>query len=518
MDIEEKISGIIWGMIIGDALGLAGEFLTKNDIQSHYGRITGFNGFMRDIHRSQWKCGEWTDDSDQAICIMESMVINSTVNLHDIAKRLHTWGAQDGKGIGLHTYTLLCHNGYLSDPIRISNRAWVESNCNSAPNGAIMRTAPVGIWQYEEPETVAKNADFIAQLTHYDPRCRYSSVLISSLIAGCLRGDNSKVIINKILNDYRNHHPDICRYTKLGLEGELHQLNLDGTNTPDEPSIGYTLKTLAAGLYAYNQSHSFEEGLLNIINEGGDADTNGCVAGALLGAKYGLNSIPEKWINSILNRDKVIKLTNSFIETLPKACTFSLQDYETESVRLTELSGRSPPKKIPPPIEGNKELPSITVMSESRIANMDIRDYAVISIGNPGSKRFFALPKNSLILNFSDIDEFGKEIGWLRSASIQYLWDGKNNFVKSLCKGYWSQIAKQAKYRDVVPYLPQHAQELRSFVAGLTDNIKGIIVHCEFGKSRSPAVAMLLNRFFGYQVIFKEESIKPNSWVINNGL
>ena len=35
--------------------------------------------------------------------------------------------------------------------------------------------------------------------------------------------------------------------------------------------------------------------ILKIVLSGGDADTNAAVAGAILGAKFGINPIPEEW-------------------------------------------------------------------------------------------------------------------------------------------------------------------------------------------------------------------------------
>ena len=42
---------------------------------------------------------------------------------------------------------------------------------------------------------------------------------------------------------------------------------------------------------------SFKEGLILAANYGRDADTIGAVVGAILGAKYGINAIPEKWVS-----------------------------------------------------------------------------------------------------------------------------------------------------------------------------------------------------------------------------
>lgn len=52
------------------------------------------------------------------------------------------------------------------------------------------------------------------------------------------------------------------------------------------------------GLWGLNHS-SFEEGLTQVVNRGGDADTNGTVAGALLGARFGYNAIPSRWLSAL---------------------------------------------------------------------------------------------------------------------------------------------------------------------------------------------------------------------------
>ena len=58
---------------------------------------------------------------------------------------------------------------------------------------------------------------------------------------------------------------------------------------------------------------SFEEGLLAIVNEGGDADTNGAIACAILGAKFGYSSIPKYYIQNLNNRAMYHRKIASFI-------------------------------------------------------------------------------------------------------------------------------------------------------------------------------------------------------------
>lgn len=79
-------------------------------------------------------------------------------------------------------------------------------------------------------------------------------------------------------------------------------------------SIGYTLRTLSAALWCYWHSTSFADGLLSVVNEGGDADTNSTIAGAILGAKFGLSSIPKHYIDKLHNREEYQNKILHFIE------------------------------------------------------------------------------------------------------------------------------------------------------------------------------------------------------------
>ena len=69
----------------------------------------------------------------------------------------------------------------------------------------------------------------------------------------------------------------------------------------DEKSMGYTLRTLGAALWAYWHATSYKEGILKIVLSGGDADTNAAVAGAILSAKFGICHIPDEWRNTLLH-------------------------------------------------------------------------------------------------------------------------------------------------------------------------------------------------------------------------
>lgn len=72
----------------------------------------------------------------------------------------------------------------------------------------------------------------------------------------------------------------------------------------DRRTIGYTFKCMGAALWALRSlgessdktGGAFRSALNRLILAGGDADTNGTVAGALLGCQLGFSQLPKEWI------------------------------------------------------------------------------------------------------------------------------------------------------------------------------------------------------------------------------
>ena len=61
----------------------------------------------------------------------------------------------------------------------------------------------------------------------------------------------------------------------------------------------YIVDTVQTVLHYFFNTDSFESCLIATVNQGGDADTTGALAGMLAGAKYGVQQIPERWLNQL---------------------------------------------------------------------------------------------------------------------------------------------------------------------------------------------------------------------------
>jgi ADP-ribosylglycohydrolase len=322
----DKIRGVIFGQAIGDALGFGTEFLPKYEVNfiypeglTDYSQIRIFSKItnqFEDLDDWRWQPGDWTDDTDQMVCILDSLLTCDRVNLTDIATRFKHWAVTDGFGIGGTVYRVVHDPDFIENPHRVAQEVWESKDRNSAANGGLMRTSVLGIWQYQNLQQVRWNAEQVCKITHADPRCIASCIAVCLAISQLIQGhSNIEALVDSIANEVKVFHPEIEDCFKQAKESSLEMLRLDeGLNPYESFRIGYTLKTLTAGFWALLHAQTFREGILRIIYEGGDADTNAAVAGALLGAKFGYSTIESRWIDGLIHKQNLENKVEQLIQ------------------------------------------------------------------------------------------------------------------------------------------------------------------------------------------------------------
>lgn len=306
MNVIDKFKGVIYGQAIGDALGLGTENMTDEDIAWKYPQgLQHYNQIIQDRHRRRWKIGDWTDDTDMMLCIADAVCEDHGVDLINIAKHFSDWAHGEPMGIGRNTSTVLQIADYVERPIEVSKTVWEISRRMSAANGGLMRTSVVALF----PKAVSQCAEDICRLTHFDPRCVGSCVIVSELIHALVYGKQIPTYSDMICRSY-DYDERIAPYIERAwIEGDINHLM-------DDDHKGYTLVTLSVALWAYWHTQSFTDGLLKVVNAGGDADTNAAVACAILGAKFGYDAIPEEYITGLIYRDKL----DDIIDKLSASC------------------------------------------------------------------------------------------------------------------------------------------------------------------------------------------------------
>ncbi|KAH6610007.1 adp-ribosylglycohydrolase [Trichoderma cornu-damae] len=352
--MHDRIVGCLFGSALGDAIGLYTEFLSGDTARLAYLSQkfilcppSEATPFRRDAHRNPNVPGEWTDDTDHAMCILLSYLHKDGKEMdpQDFARRLHIWVRMGLRaldtlplGLGRTVGAIVRSKTFLEDPEGTARKHWRNTNCKIAPNGSVMRTHPLGLMCIHKTldETFQIATDY-SVVTHVDPRCIISCVIGTALIRGLVRQEIYKEehiedIVGKGIawystyrlrqidkDDGRKDEPelDLKELNKHVKANDLTELELD-----DMHKIGYTYKTFGSGIYllrvamrrlAVAESNIpdrraiFEPLITDLIMRGGDADTNACFAGALLGAYLGYKVLPPHWRDGLKHGEWLMK-------------------------------------------------------------------------------------------------------------------------------------------------------------------------------------------------------------------
>jgi ADP-ribosyl-[dinitrogen reductase] hydrolase len=198
-------------------------------------------------------------------------------------------------------------------PARSGELAWEESGRRSAGNGSVMCCAPIGLLHAKEAAGIAKDAAGLAEdaaafsrITHFDPRCVAGCIAVATAVFWLVRGPAAA---HEATARAAAAAATVSDEAKLAIEHGASRTPAD--LRADGPDQGFVLRTLELAFSALCTAESFEEGVVSVVGRGGDTDTNGCVAGALLGARFGEREIPERWLAKVQAAPELRMLADS---------------------------------------------------------------------------------------------------------------------------------------------------------------------------------------------------------------
>ena len=306
-DILDRARGAMLGVAVGNLLGLPVEGRSRRRIRELY------SAGVRDIDPAEMH-RPMDDDPAQAVELAEALLESGDL-VKGFAARLVTWRRVNGRGMGRFTRQSIAQ---LADrvPPSVASYAVFRARGGTASNGGIMRCAPVAVARRGQPDRLVRDSADTCAVSHYAPACQWSCVIINSVVAVLLAGRTPD--LKGLLAAARaDGCPDLLASARAGgvptgiLTGAaagkpgpagVHWMS--GNRGPG----GHTVLTLQAGLWAATTPLNLEEALIALVNAGGDADTNGALAGAVLGARYGASAIPLRWTAHVAQRDRLADL------------------------------------------------------------------------------------------------------------------------------------------------------------------------------------------------------------------
>lgn len=310
--IVERVAGGILGVVTGDALGLPVQFLTRCEVhQNPVVEMRGGGAF-------DTPPGTWSDDSSLTLCLVESF-IEKGYDLNDIALRFVRWFRDGyctpfGQPFDIGFATQVAMRNLIKGVLPLEAGPAGEDNNG---NGSLMRILPAALYFSHLPDAeMIQRVCEVSRITHGHPRSQLGSCLYALFIKGLLTGqrvdeayENLQVKALEIFKE-TGLKRELIYYKRL-IDGSLPQLGED-----EIKSSGYVVHTLEAAVWCFLTTQTYKEALLRSVNLGLDTDTVGAVTGGLAGVYYGLASIPEEWITTIIKYGEILDLGRNFAQVV----------------------------------------------------------------------------------------------------------------------------------------------------------------------------------------------------------
>lgn len=298
------------GLAVADALGVPVEFRSQAELKAD--PVKG----MRAYGTYNQPAGTWSDDSSMAFCIAES--IAKGYDLEDVAQNFVNWKYANywcphGElfDIGNQTSSAISQ---LRDML-VSGRADKLNDLYSDDpmdngNGSLMRCIPLlFLIKGEAIDEQFRLVKEVSALTHGHVRSAIACLFYLLIAEDILEGQEKKAAYLAACQQLKNWMQDQgvveeeqMVFAKV-LSGEIYLEQEENIQ-----SGGYVMDSLEASLWCFLKYEDYASAVLAAVNLGRDTDTTAAITGGLAGLYYGLDLIPEDWVNTIARLEDIYEL------------------------------------------------------------------------------------------------------------------------------------------------------------------------------------------------------------------
>lgn len=286
--LTEKLHGALWGLLIGDALGVPYEFHHPSAIPPVEDiEFSPPAGFFRS--HSDVLPGTWSDDGAHALCLLASLLYRGELDIEDLMRRLTNWYelgymAADGLVFDVGVQTSIALSTFREGTPAAESGLRGEGDNG---NGSLMRVLPLALWHTGSDEELIRDARRQSVITHGHVRSQLCCALYCLWARRLLAGDG---------DPWESAVRSLQRAVTGGSEEEEREF--DAVTRPDPATVGKGTGYVVDSLWSARkvlELGSYETVVKAAIRLGNDTDTTAAIAGGLAGLRDGIDAIPRRW-------------------------------------------------------------------------------------------------------------------------------------------------------------------------------------------------------------------------------
>lgn len=268
---QVTLKDAIYGLAVADAVGVPYEFSARGTFNAT--DMTGFGTYNQ-------VPGTWSDDTSMTIATCYSIKTKGCIDTADILIQFRKW-MLDG--------AFTPHNSTFDIGNTTSVALRQGFGCNderSNGNGSLMRIIPLAF----VPDITDAQIEAVSSLTHAHIISRAACIIYVGIAKELINGTS-------VMDAVRTNVKSGSFYKKL--------LTIDKASEDEIKSSGYVVDTIEAAIWCVATTDNYRDCVLKAVNLGSDTDTVAAVAGGLAGIIYGTRGIPEKWLDTLCNKELI---------------------------------------------------------------------------------------------------------------------------------------------------------------------------------------------------------------------
>jgi ADP-ribosyl-[dinitrogen reductase] hydrolase len=303
---RDRLEGGIFGLLIGDALGVPYEFHAPEvlpplvDIE-----MTPPAQFPRAHMRVP--PATWSDDGAQALILLASLLDHSALDMQDFGARLADWYQNGYLAVDQHVFDVGIQTSQAIQRIITGTPAATAGRTDEHANGngSLMRVLPLALWHRDSDRALVEDAHRQSGATHGHTRAQVCCALY------CLW---ARRIMQNATDPWREA---VLALRDIYGHASQEHAELEWAIRPDDPpegrGSGYVVDSLRSARWAL-QAGGYEQVVKAAISLGHDTDTTACIAGGIAGIRDGVGAIPRRWRTQLRGTELVEPLVGRLIQ------------------------------------------------------------------------------------------------------------------------------------------------------------------------------------------------------------
>lgn len=308
----KKIRASLFGLAVGDALGLAHVGLSREELQGNPVRdMQAFGTYNQAV-------GTWAEPSSLSFCLAEALTHEFSLNnlgLNFVYWFQENYWTASAKKFNIDEQTkLACLR--IGHGLRPDLAGAIRESENT--NASLMRILPLVFYIKDKPITerfeITKQ---VSSITHAHIRsvvsCFYYLEFARYILEGYTIQEAYKILqedFPSLLHKFNVPEAEINLFHRL-LKNDISKLDVSDIHSDD-----YVIHSLEASIWCLMNTNKYTDSVLKAVNLGQDSNTTTAITGGLAGLVYGYKAIPKHWINQLARKENIEDLAKRIAKKL----------------------------------------------------------------------------------------------------------------------------------------------------------------------------------------------------------